>query len=198
MANDLDWKKLVSTIAPTLGTLLGGPLAGTAISALSNVFLGNPDGNESEVSAAVLAGLTPDKIVEMKKIDLEHQETMAKLGFDFEKLNQETELAYVSDTADARKYKDNNVFWLGVVILSLFGVVMGMSLYGTYGVITGGIPIKDVSVVAAISGFVGTIIGYVASNAQQVVSYFYGSSAGSVRKTDAMSQSFKEALTSKK
>jgi len=193
---EIDWKKLVSTVAPTLGTMLGGPLVGTAVSALSNVFLGNPDGTESEVSKAVIDGLTPEKIAEMQKVDIEHKETMAKLGFDYAKLQQDKELAFVDDVKDARKYRDDKVFWLGVIILGMFAIVMGMSLYGTYGIISGGIPIKDVSVVAAISGFVGTIIGYVAANAQQVVSYFYGSSAGSAQKTSEMSASFKSAINS--
>lgn len=198
MSNDMDWKKIVGTIAPTLGTLLGGPMAGTAVAALSKIFLGTETGTEEELAVAINQGLTPEKIVEMKKIDLEHKENMAKIGFDYAKLNQETEIAYISDTADARKYKDNNVFWLGVVILTMFAVVMGMALYGTYGIISGGIPIKDVSVVATISGFVGTIIGYVASNAQQVVSYFYGSSAGSAQKTTEMASTFQSALNNKK
>ena len=196
MGNDLDWKKLVSTVAPTLGGMLLGPLASTAISALSNVFLGSPDGTEVEVSKAITTGLTPEKIAEMQLVDITHKETMAKLGFDYAKLNQEKELAYVDDVKDARRFHDDKVFWLVVIIMSMFAVVKCMSLYGTYGIISGGIPIKDVSVVAAISGFVGTIIGYVAANAQQVVSYFYGSSAGSAQKTSEMSASFKSAMDS--
>ena len=191
---DLDWKKLVSTVAPTIGTMLGGPLAGSAISALSNLFLGKPDGTESEVSSAVLTGLTPEKIVEMQKVDLEHKEAMAKLGFDYAQLNQTKELAYISDTADARKYKDDKVFWLGVIILGMFAATMGISLVGVYKILSGGITIADVSVVAALSGFIGSIIGYVSANAQQVVSYFYGSSAGSAQKTSEMTASFNSVM----
>ena len=189
--SDFDWKKLVSVVAPTIGTMLGGPLAGSAIAALSNVFLGNENGTEAEVSQAILNGMTPDKIVELKRINLEHEQKMAELGIDLAKINQSLEVAYITDTADARKYKDVGTFWLGVVILIVFGVTMGMSLYGSYQILKGGITILDVSAVAAVSGFIGSIIGYVAASAQQVVSYFYGSSAGSKQKTDAMSNSFK-------
>jgi len=191
---DLDWKKLVSTVAPTIGTMLGGPLAGSAVSALSNLFLGKPDGTESEVSSAVLTGLTPEKITEMQKVDLEHKEVMAKLGFDYAQLNQTKELAYISDTSDARKYRDDKVFWLGVIILGMFAATMGISLVGVYKILSGGITIADVSVVAALSGFIGSIIGYVSANAQQVVSYFYGSSAGSAQKTTEMTASFKSVM----
>lgn len=188
---DFDWKKVIGAVAPTIGTMLGGPLAGTAVAALSNIFLGKPNGTEDEVSQAVLTGMTPDKIVELKKINLEHEEKMAEIGLDLAKLNQSTEIAYITDTQDARKHKDVGTFWLGIVILVVFAVTMGMSLYGSYQILKGGITIVDVSAVAAVSGFIGSIIGYVAASAQQVVSYFYGSSAGSKQKTDAMSESFK-------
>jgi hypothetical protein len=53
---DFDWKKLVGALAPTLGTALGGPLVGSAISVLSNVLLGKPEGSQDDVSTAVLQG----------------------------------------------------------------------------------------------------------------------------------------------
>lgn len=194
---DIDWKKTVGAIAPTLATMLGGPLAGTAVAALSNVFFGTTDKSEAEVQQAVLTGMTPDKIVEMRKIDKEHEQTMARIGFDYAKLNSSQELAYVADTADARKYKDDKTFWLGVVILVVFAITMGMSLYGAFQLLVGGITLKDVAVVAAVSGFVGSIIGYISANAQQVVSYFYGSSSGSKQKSDAIHDTFSKAMTLK-
>jgi len=36
------------------------------------------------------------------------------------------------------------------------------------------------------AAFAGTLIGYLAANAQQVISYYFGSSAGSDRKTELM------------
>jgi hypothetical protein len=198
MSNNLDWKKLISTVAPTIGVMLGGPMAGTAVSALSNLFLGNPDGTESELSEVIQTGLTPEKIAELQKLDIEHKEFMAKLGFDYAKLNQESELAYVEDTKDARKYKDPSVFAMGIAILVAFSITMILALIGAYQILSGGIIIKDISVVAGIAGFVGTVIGYVASSAQQVIGYFFGSSAGSVQKTSAMAESFKSAMDSSK
>ena len=58
-----------------------------------------------------------------------------------------------------------------------------------------GITIKDVSVVAAIAGMVGSVVGYIAANAQQVVGYFFGSSAGSSSKTDAMGDAVSKLVT---
>jgi hypothetical protein len=39
---------------------------------------------------------------------------------------------------------------------------------------------------AIVSALIGTVVGYVAANAQQVVGYFFGSSKGSADKTDAL------------
>mgnify|MGYP000114253267 CR=1 FL=1 len=190
-----DWKNIVKQIAPTLGTLLGGPMAGTAVTALSKIFFsGDESKSEAEVSQAVLSELTPDKIVEIKKIDNEHEQFMAKIGFDYAKLNQETEVAYINDTQDARKYKDDNTFFLGIAILIMFALTMFASLYGAYQLLIGGLKLADASIVAAVSGFIGSIVGYVAANAQQVVSYFYGSSAGSKQKTDALADSVKNIV----
>lgn len=66
---------------------------------------------------------------------------------------------------------------------------MCAALFGSYALLTGNLPINDASVVGMVSGFVGTIIGYAAANAQQVVGFF-GSSAGSSKKTDALSDAF--------
>ena len=91
-----------------------------------------------------------------------------------------------TDTVNTPATTASSTFWLGISILALFAITMIMSLYGAYQILLGGIIVKDVSVVAAISGFIGTIIGYIASSAQQVIGFFYGSSVGSKQKSDAM------------
>jgi hypothetical protein len=48
--------------------------------------------------------------------------------------------------------------------------------------------VKDAGLLATSTGLIGTITGYVAGNAQQVVGYFFGSSQGSADKTEAMAK----------
>jgi hypothetical protein len=45
----------------------------------------------------------------------------------------------------------------------------------------------------AIVGIIGTLIGYVSAKADQVVSYYFGSSSGSKDKTQAMSDALSKA-----
>jgi hypothetical protein len=99
---DFDWKKLVGALAPTLGTALGGPLVGSAISVLSNVLLGHPEGSQDDVSAAVLQGLSPEAVVQLRQADNDFKARMQEMQIDLAKLNQATELAYVQDTQNAR------------------------------------------------------------------------------------------------
>ncbi len=61
----MDWKKLVSTVAPTLGKALGGPLVGTAVQYVSDALLGRQDATEEEIEAA-LATASPRHVVEVE------------------------------------------------------------------------------------------------------------------------------------
>jgi len=109
------------------------------------------------------------------------------------KLDIREDKQYVDDTAAAREKNAENskVFWLGIVILLTFTFASAAALYGCYMLLTGGITAVDVGVVAAVANFIGLLFGYIAANAQQVISFFYGSSKGSKQKTDAMSTAFK-------
>lgn len=94
--------------------------------------------------------------------------------------------------ARAKHSQNQSVFWLGVAIILSFAVVVGVSLWGSYLLLSGGITIKDVGIVAAVFGFLGTVVGYMAANAQQVTGFFFGSSKGSGDKTDAMARAFQQ------
>lgn len=176
----MDWKKLVGGIAPVLGTALGGPLAGVAIKAIADQMLGKPDATETEVATALAQGLSGEQIVALKAAETAFDLEMKKLDIDVLKINQQTEAAYITDTNDARKAfaGNDNVYVLGVCILITFATLMGAVLTGCFLMMTGYFSV-DPNIAAICSGMIGTVIGYVAANAQQVVSYFYGSSKGS-------------------
>lgn len=178
----MDWKSIVKVVAPTIATALGGPFAGLGVKALSEALLGNEDGTEDQIAEAVLAA-NPEQLAAMKQADQAFALKMKELDIDLEK-------SYVADTSDARHVfaENKGVFWLGISVLVTFAVVMGGVLWGSFEILTGGITVKDVAIVATVSGLIGTVVGYVAANAQQVVSYFFGSSRGSADKTAAMSQ----------
>lgn len=180
----MDWKKLIGGLAPTLGAALLGPMAGAAVKVIADQVLGQPDATEADVAAAVMQGLTPEQVVALRSADNAFKVRMRELDIDVMKVNQVTELAYVEDVGKARTAHagDKGVFWLGIAVLVTFAVLMGVVLVGCFYMLTGTLKV-DPAVAAMVAGMIGTVVGYVAANAQQVTSYFFGSSRGSSDKT---------------
>jgi hypothetical protein len=164
-----DWKSIVGTVAPVLATALGGPLAGVAVKAIA-AGLGKPEAKESEV-AEILAGGDPQMLAKLREIDRQFEKDMAALGVDLEKIAAE-------DRANARAREvslggDWTVRILAYTIIGSFCALVFSVLFGQ---------------VTAESTIAGAVIGYLSAKAEQVVSYYFGSSAGSKTKTEALAK----------
>lgn len=164
-----DWKSIVGTVAPVLATALGGPLAGVAVKAIA-AGLGKPDAKESEVAELVAAG-DPHTLVKLREIDREFEKHMAQLGIDLEKIAAE-------DRANARAREvslggDWTVRILAYTIIGSFCTLVFSVLFGQ---------------ITAESTIAGAVIGYLSAKAEQVTAYYFGSSAGSKAKTEALAK----------
>ena len=144
--------------------------------------------------AKQVTGLEPDDAAKAIALDpalaLKFKESVLSNELEIRKLALAETVAYIGDVQDARKYRDDKVFWLGIAVLSSFAFVVGLVLFGCYKVLLGGLPIDPV-LFGAICGFVGTLVGYQANNAGQVTSYYFGSSSGSKTNADALADSIK-------
>lgn len=194
----MDFKAIIGALAPTAGLLLGGPLGGMAGKAIAAAIgvddSGSPSDVATRVADAIQSGsLTGDQIAALRAADNALKVRLRELDLDEMRLNADTDKAYLLDTQSARTAHAGNqsVYWLGIAVLATFALVMAAAMWGSYLILSGGITIKDIGIVAAVFSFLGTIVGYVAANAQQVISYFFGSSRGSKEKTDAMSNAIK-------
>lgn len=161
---DFDWKSLVGTVAPTIATALGGPLAGMGVKAIVSA-LGLTEGSGEKEIAAALQSATPDQLLALKKADQDFATRMKELDIDLEKVS-------AGDRDSARRREvDAHDNWtpriLGGLCVSGFFATVFAILFG-YGV--------------ADSALAGTLIGYVSAKAEQVVSYYFGSSSSSARK----------------
>jgi len=192
--------ELLKKALPWIGAAATGNvplLIGMAAKEVGEV-LGAEVSPEAESIANAVAGATPEQIAALKDKDNEFKLRMQSLGFqhveEMAKLGLDEAKAYLQDGQDARnKFAMNRaVFMLGIVILIAFAASVGLAMWGSYLLLSGGITIKDVGIVAAIFGFLGTIIGYLAANAQQVVGFFFGSSKGSGDNRDALSASIQQ------
>lgn len=153
---------LVRTVAPTLASAVGGPLAGMATRVISDALLGKPDGTEAELIEAAKAA-TPDQLVALKNAEADFILRMRELDIDLERLSNE-------DRANARdrevKVGDKTPKILAAVItVGYFGVLFWMLKNGLPG--NGGSEAMLVML-----GTLGTAWG-------GIVAYYFGSSAGS-------------------
>ncbi len=69
---------ILASVAPTLATALGGPLAGAAVAFLSSK-LGLSEKTVEAVQGAV-SGMGPAELVKLKELDLQFQKDMADIG----------------------------------------------------------------------------------------------------------------------
>ena len=171
---------LIGLAAKTVGDAIGVELPAEAGAITKAVANATPE------QLAVLQEKENDFKLKCQALGFAHEEEMASIGLEEVKV-------YTADTQDARAKNAQNksIFWLGVVVLLSFAGAMGAALYGSYGLLTGGIVVKDVGMVAAVFGFLGTIVGALAGNAQQVIGFFFGSSKGSGDKNDALAAAVK-------
>jgi hypothetical protein len=192
MSSSLDWRSVVRALAPTLGSALtaANPLFGAAVSAIGAAITGDPDATEAEVAKAVERGMPPEAIVALRQADQAFELRCRELGLDARRIEVQAEGAYLADVANARTTHAGNAALqrLGYMVLGTFALVLCGVLLGIYQVLTGGISIQDVGVVAAVFSLLGSVVGYAAANAQQVISYWFGSSAGSRDKTERMAE----------
>ena len=158
----MDWLK---QIAPTIATALGGPLAGLATEALGKA-LGMDSGNVAEIIKA--NSLTSDQVAQIKLAEIELAKQAQELGLNFETLA-------VDDRKSARDMQVKTQSWfpygMAVVIVLAFISVTIMTL-------TGYSKIDNV--------LAGTLIGALGAKADQVISFFFGSSHGSQAKNEML------------
>lgn len=165
---------VVRTVAPTIATAVGGPLAGMATRAISEALLGKPDGSEAELIEAA-ANATPEQLLALKKAEQDFTVRMRELDIDLERITNE-------DRSSARDREVKTKDWTprllaGAITVGYFGVLFFMLLNGLP--TTGGSEAMLVML-----GTLGTAWG-------GVVAYYFGSSAGSRDKNDTISKMMK-------
>ena len=86
---DEPWVKTVNTVAPTIATALGGPLAGMAVSVVSGM-LGLEGNTEEELTKslekAVLGG-SPEVLLKLKEAENNFVLELEKLGIEKDRLD---------------------------------------------------------------------------------------------------------------
>ena len=168
----MDFSGLIKTVAPWLGTAIAGPLGGMAVGAIADA-LGASAQTTDSIKAA-LSGATPEQMLALKNADLTFQAKMVELGYaNVEKMAELND----ADRDSARKremvVKDITPKLLALVVtLGFFGVLAYMMV---------------LSVPAASRDVLNIMLGSLGTAWISIISYYFGSSSGSDRKTELLS-----------
>ena len=162
-------KKILGGIAPTLGAAVGGPFGGIAMKFLADKFT---DGDTGSVEDFLLSA-DPAALQQLKVAELEFKREMKKLDVDLE------DIAY-KDRDSARDMAKTR----GIAPQALMSGIYTVGYFGVlYAFMSGAIDVGE-SYQSMFNGLLGVL-----SAAQiQVVNFWFGSSAGSKAKTDAMAK----------
>ena len=158
---------LLSSVAPSIATALGGPLAGLGVKALSKALLGAEDFSEEAVMDAI-ATASPEQLAAVKKIDADFKVQMKALDIDLERIA-------VDDRKSARDMQKETRDWIPralavSVTAGFFAILIYMLVYG--------LPTTGNEALLLLLGALQTAWG-------GIIAFYFGSSSGSQKK-DAM------------
>jgi hypothetical protein len=166
----LDWKQIVGTVAPTIATALGGPLAGVAVKTLATQLLGKPDATEADVEAAVI-GADPQTLLKLKEIEVEFKKFVVDSGIKLVQIDAE-------DRANAREREvKTGDSWTPRVLAAL--VVVGWLAVQWF--------MLHNIVDQSMRELVARVLGTLDSALMLVLSYYFGSSASGKAKDETIS-----------
>lgn len=168
----MDFKDIAKQVAslglPILGAALGGPAG-----AIVGKALGAAIGSSSAAPVDILKSLTEDAAARQHALEFQAQHEL-----DLKKLALEEKKIDADDRNSARQrestVKDNTNRYLAFTIVGSFVAMVGGALLG----------FSKID-----SALAGTLVGYLSAKAEQVLAYYFGSTAGSVEKTRLLAAS---------
>jgi hypothetical protein len=167
----IDWKSIVGSVAPTIATALGGPLAGMAVNAVSQAVLGKPNGSEAEIANAIAASNNPDILLKLKQAENDFAAKMQQLNIDLEKIAAE-------DRASARA-REIAVKDKTPTILA-YGYTLGYFLVLAFLIYLGS---RGKQLDGASKDLVNVLLGILSAAEVAIIAYYFGSSSGSAAKS---------------
>ena len=161
---------LLGQLAPTIATAIGGPIAGMAVKALAGALGLSQDASSEDVETALI-NATPEQLAAIKKVDADFKVQMKELDIDLEKIA-------AGDRDSARNMQMHTNDWIPramavMVTFGFFGILTWL--------LTKGVPPTGSETLIYMLGALGTAW-------TGIVQFYFGSSAGSKAKTDAMVQ----------
>lgn len=162
-----NWKGLIGTVAPTLATALGGPMAGAAVKAIAGA-VGLDDGATEKDIEVALRDVSPDVLMRIKEADNTFDVKMKELGVDILKLDQQ-------DRASARDMAAKTGREPQIVLSVVY--TLGY-IWLLYAFVTGGVQVAE-----GVKSEFSIVLGVLTAAQSQILNFWFGSSSGSKEKT---------------
>lgn len=163
----MEW---LAKIAPTAATLLGGPLAGMAVDAIGGA-LGIKDATKDQIKQVLSSGnLNAEQMAALKKVE-------ADLTIRLKELDIKAEEIAAADRNSAREMavKTGDV-WTPRIMCAVTFIIWCLVNYKLF----------NGTIASDMRELVARALGTLDAVLMAAVYYYYGSSAGSKEKTDAM------------
>ena len=157
----------IGSIAPTIASCLGGPLAGLAVEAVSKAIGVDPNQVQDTINSGKL---TADQIASIQAAEVQLKLKAQEMGLNFEELA-------VQDRKSAREMQTTTKSWIPpllaiLVTLGFFGILAGM--------MTGKVTSSEALMIML--GSLGTVW-------TGIIAFYFGSSASSQNKDALLHQS---------
>lgn len=167
--SDFDWKGLLGAIAPTAASLIGGPLAGLAVSALGNA-LGISDATQEKITETLQSGaLTGEQLAAIKLAE-------QNLKLELKRLDIKVEEIHAADRSSARQLQATTKSLIPGILTT---ITVGGFFTLLLGAATGHFTLTGSDVMML-------LLGVLARETAGVYQFWFGSSSGSQRKTDML------------
>jgi hypothetical protein len=157
----------IESIAPTIASCLGGPLAGLAVEAVSKAIGVDPNQVQDTINSGKL---TADQIASIQAAEVQLKLKAQEMGLNFEELA-------VQDRKSAREMQTTTKSWIPpllaiMVTLGFFGILAGM--------MTGKVTSSEALMI---------MLGSLGTAWTGIIAFYFGSSASSQNKDALLHQS---------
>ena len=157
----------IESIAPTIASCLGGPLAGLAVEAVSKAIGVDPSAVQDTINSGKL---TAEQIASIQQAEIALKAKAQEMNLDFEQLA-------VQDRKSARDMQTTTKSFIPpllalIITLGFFGILVGM--------MTGKVTSSDALML---------LLGSLGTAWTGVISFYFGSSASSQNKDQLLHQS---------
>lgn len=162
-----DWKSIVGTVAPLLGTAIGGPFGGLAGKVIQDAL-----GVDSEEAAIEMIQADPDALFKIKEAEKAFKTKMRELDIKEEQL-------HAADRDSARGLAREKGIGFQMALTGIF--ISGY--FGLFWLFFAG---PQVTLNDWQRGQVGILIGLLSAAIPQILAFWFGSSKGSSEKTSML------------